>query len=134
MRIGREADYAIRVVLDLSMHPEAHIREIAHRQRLSPSYVGRISQRLAKDGILDNRKGRLGCLLLAAPPDQITLLEVIEAIEGPVQVDRCWLAPAECGREASCPVYHVGQGALLANLVKLNSITLASLINGDRQE
>ena len=53
MRISRQADYAIRVVLDLYLHPEARIKEIARRQSLSSSYVGRISQRLAKTGILD---------------------------------------------------------------------------------
>jgi Rrf2 family protein len=81
MRISRQADYAIRVVLDLSLHPEARIREVARRQRLSVSYVGRISQRLAKTGILDNKRGRLGCLSLASSPDQISILDVIEAID-----------------------------------------------------
>lgn len=131
MRVSRQADYAIRVVLDLSLHPEARIKEIARRQSLSVSYVGRISQRLAKTGILDNKRGRLGCLSLGAAPDQITILDVIEAVDGPVRVDRCLLAPAECGREASCPVYQVGQEVLLTNVAKLSSITFANLVNGD---
>jgi Rrf2 family protein len=131
MRISRQADYAIRVVLDLSLHPEARIKEIARRQHLSVSYVGRISQRLARTGILDNKRGRLGCLNLASTPDQITILDVISAVDGPARVDRCLLAPAECGREASCPVYRVGQEVLLANVAKLSSVTFASLINGD---
>lgn len=130
MRISRQADYAIRVVLDLSLHPEARIREIARRQRLSVSYVGRISQRLARTGILDNRRGRLGCLSLASMPDQITLLDVIEAVDGPARVDRRLLAPGECGREASCPVYHVGQEVLLTDVAKFSSVTFASLTNG----
>lgn len=132
MRVSRQADYAIRVVLDLSLHPEARIKEIAHRQRLSPSYVGRISQRLAKTGILENRRGRLGCLGLACSPDQITLLDVIEAVDGPVKVNRCLLAPDECGRELSCPVYKVGQEILLPGLAKLSNVTFASLLNSEQ--
>jgi len=130
MRISRQADYAIRVVLDLSLHPEARIKEVARRQRLSVSYVGRISQRLAKTGILDNRRGRLGCLSLASSPDQISILDVIEAVDGTARVDRCLLAPIECGREKFCPVYHVGQEILLTTVAKLSSVTFASLTNG----
>lgn len=131
MRISRQADYAIRVVLDLYLHPEARIKEIARRQSLSPSYVGRISQRLAQTGILDNRRGRLGCLALACSPDDITILDVIEAVDGPIRVDRCLLAPAECNREAYCPMYKVGQEVLLMGVAKLNSTTFASLLNGE---
>jgi Rrf2 family iron-sulfur cluster assembly transcriptional regulator len=134
VRVSRQADYAIRVVLDLSRHGEARIKDIAHRQRLSPSYVGRISQRLAKTGILDNRRGRLGCLGLACSPDQITLLDVIEAVDGPVKVDRCLLAPDECGRESSCPVYAVGHEVLLLGVAKLSGITFAGLLSGEQTE
>ncbi len=130
--MSRQADYAIRVVLDLSLHPEARIKEIARRQHLSPSYVGRISQRLAKTGILENRRGRLGCLGLACSPEQITLLDVIEAVDGPVKVDRCLLAPDECGREFSCPVYTVGQEVLLLGVAKLSSVTFAGLLGSDQ--
>jgi Rrf2 family iron-sulfur cluster assembly transcriptional regulator len=132
VRVSRQADYAIRVVLDLSRHGEARIKEIAHRQSLSPSYVGRISQRLAKTGILENRRGRLGCLGLACSPDQITLLDVIEAVDGPVKVDRCLLAPDECGRESSCPVYVVGHEVLLLGVAKLSGVTFARLLNEDQ--
>jgi len=132
VRVSRQADYAIRVVLDLSLHREARIKEIARRQDLSPSYVGRISQRLAKTGILENRRGRLGCLGLACSPDQITLLDVIEAVDGPIKMDRCLLAPDECGRESFCPVYKMGHEVLLLGVAKLNSVTFAGLLNGDR--
>jgi Rrf2 family protein len=132
VRVSRQADYAIRVVLDLSLHREARIKEIARRQHLSPSYVGRISQRLGRMGILENRRGRLGCLGLACSPDQITLLDVIEAVDGPVKVDRCLLAPDECGRESSCPVYKVGQEILLLGMAKLSSVTFAGLLKDDQ--
>jgi len=134
VRVSRQADYAIRVVFDLSRHPEARIKEIARRQQLSPSYVGRISQRLAKTGILENRRGRLGCLGLACSPEQITLLDVIEAIDGPVRIERCLLAPDECGRELYCPVYKMGQEILLLGLAKLSNVTFASLLNSEQSK
>ena len=130
MRISRQADYARRAVLGLSLHPEARIKEVARRQRLSVSYVGRISQRLAKERILDNKRGRLGGRSRASSPDQISILDVIEAIDGTAKVDRCLLAPIECGREKFCPVNHVGQEILLTTVAKLSSVTFASLTNG----
>jgi DNA-binding IscR family transcriptional regulator len=74
----------------------------------------------------------LGCLGLACSPDQITLLDVIEAVDGPVTMDRCLLAPDECGREFSCPVYKVGQEVLLLGVAKLSSVTFAGLLNSDQ--
>ena len=95
MRISRQADYAVRVALDLASCHEARIKDIAQRQSLSPAYVGRISQQLAKTGVLENTRGRLGRLRLASPPDQISLLDIIEAVDGPMRIDCCLLAPSE---------------------------------------
>ena len=128
MRISRQADYAVRVALDLADCHEARIKDIALRQHLSPAYVGRISQRLAQTGVLVNTRGRLGRLRLACPPDQISLLDIIEAVDGPMRIDRCLLAPSECGLESTCSVYGVGQEVLLQALAKLRSITLAQMV------
>lgn len=134
MRISRQADYAVRVTLDLAVVGEAKIKDIAQRQHLSSAYVGRISQRLAKVGLLENTRGRLGRLRLASPPDQISLLDIIEAVDGPARIDRCLLAPSECGLESTCSVYRVGQEVLLQALAKLRSVTLAEMVGNGRSQ
>jgi Rrf2 family protein len=127
MRVSRQADYAIRVVMDLSVNEEARIREIAARQGLSPAHVGRISQVLAKAGVLTTKRGRLGHISLSCNPEDISLLEVVEAVDGPLQLDRCLLAPGKCGREHVCPVYKIGQEILLHSMARLGSTTFGDL-------
>jgi Rrf2 family protein len=127
MRVSRQADYAIRVVMDLTVNEDARIREIAARQGLSPAYVGRISQVLAKAGVVTTKRGRLGHLRLSCDPKDISLLEVVEAVDGPLQLDRCLLAPAKCGREHLCPVYKIGHEILLNSMARLRSTTFDDL-------
>ena len=127
MRVSRQADYAIRVVMDLAVSEEGRIREIAARQGLSPAYVGRISQVLAKAGVLTTKRGRLGHIGLSCNPEDLSLLEVVEAVDGPLQLDRCLLAPGKCGREHLCPVYKIGHEILLNCMAKLRSTTFGDL-------
>ncbi|GAI61333.1 unnamed protein product, partial [marine sediment metagenome] len=60
------------------------------------------------------------------------LLDVIEAVDGPIKMDRCLLAPDECSRESFCPVYKMGHEVLLLGVAKLSSVTFAGLLNGDQ--
>lgn len=127
MRLSRQADYAVRVMMDLAVREEARIREIARRQSVSPSYVGRISQYLSRAGLVKSQRGRMGHLVLARAPEEITMLDVIEAVDGPIRVDRCLLAPEECGRELFCPAYQVGQDILSYTVDRMGSTTVADL-------
>lgn len=127
MRLSRQADYAMRVMLDLAVSEEGRIREIAQRQSVSPAYVGRISQYLVRAGLVRSQRGRLGHLTLARPPEEITMLDVIEAVDGPIRVDLCLLAPEECGRELFCPAYRVGQDVLSYAVDRMGSTTVADL-------
>jgi Rrf2 family protein len=133
MQPSRQADYAVRVVLDLALNDDARIRQIAQRQGVSPSYVGRISQLLGRAGVVRSLRGRQGGLSLAQPPQDITMLEIIEAVDGPIRLDGCLLAPEECGRERFCPAYHVGQGILRHAVTVMGSTTVADLCGTGRK-
>jgi Rrf2 family protein len=127
MLLSRQADFAVRVVLDLATLGEGPIREVARRQSVSPAYVGRISQSLVRAGLVRSQRGRLGRLALARSPEEITMLDVIEAVDGPIRVDRCLLAPGECGRELFCPAYPVGQSIIKYAVDRMGSTTVADL-------
>lgn len=133
MQLSRQADYAMRVVLDLALNEDARIREIARRQGVSPSYVGRISQLLGRAGVVRSLRGRLGRLCLAQAPQEITMLEIVEAVDGPIRIDGCLLAPEECGREGYCPAYHVGQDILRHAVNVMGSTTVADLCGNGRK-
>jgi Rrf2 family protein len=87
MQITRQADYAVRAVLYLAqLGPEqrAATSQIAQEQRIPPSFLAKIVSQLSVAGLLQTSRGARGGVSLAKPADQISLLEVVEAIDGPI--------------------------------------------------
>lgn len=105
MLVTREADYAIRCVLEVARHGRISAAEVARLQDISPTFLGKIVQSLARAGILATRRGVGGGITLAVPIEAISLLRVIEAVEGPLCVNDCLRDPPMCLRIAECPAY-----------------------------
>jgi len=81
--------------------------EICRTQEISPSYLAKITRPLLKRGILSAVRGVGGGLRLGRPPDTISLLEVIETLQGPLLFNECLIAPGTCRRDKHCPVHPV---------------------------
>ena len=99
MEISRQADYAVRAILDLAHFPSGELtqtREIARRQEIPEKYLPTIVRTLARAGLLRTLRGSHGGISLARTPEQITLRQVVEAIDGPVLLNRCLIRPGEC--------------------------------------
>jgi Rrf2 family iron-sulfur cluster assembly transcriptional regulator len=99
MEISRQADYAIRTVMDLAGIPPGVLlqtREIAHRQGIPEKYLPTIVRTLARAGLIRTLRGSHGGISLARAPETITLRDVVEAIDGPVLLNRCLIRPGEC--------------------------------------
>jgi Rrf2 family protein len=110
MEITQETDYAVRCVLYLSR--EGHeqnvmIEKIAEEMRIPKSFLAKILQKLSKAGIVQSFRGVKGGFRLTRPPKKITLLDVVEAIEGPVAMNRCTLAGEFCSFTRTCSVHPV---------------------------
>jgi len=103
--VTREADYAIRCVLEVARHGRISAAQVASLQGISPTFLGKIVQSLAKAGILATRRGVGGGIALAVPIQEITLLQVIEAVEGPLYLNECCSNPPQCQHISSCPAY-----------------------------
>ncbi len=131
--ITRQADYAVRSVLDLTLIPDeqaAFSRDIAERQNIPPSFVAKILTRLARQGIVQTQRGLTGGVRLNRPAGEITLLEVIEAIDGPIALNLCVRGPELCPLEENCrvhPIWDVLNGDLRQ---RLSRITFAQLATG----
>lgn len=131
--ITRQADYAVRSVLDLTLIPDeqaAFSRDIAERQNIPPSFVAKILTRLARQGIVQTQRGLTGGVRLNRPAGEITLLEVIEAIDGPIALNLCVRGPDLCPLEENCrvhPIWDVLNGDLRQ---RLSRITFAQLATG----
>lgn len=110
MKITRMADYAVRVVLELAATgTEGRVRgeDVGDRHSVPRGVMTRILARLAACGIADTRRGAGGGVKLAKPPSEISLLEVVEAIDGPVELNRCTRRPGECPRDSFCAIHPV---------------------------
>ncbi|MBE0428477.1 MAG: Rrf2 family transcriptional regulator [Thermoleophilia bacterium] len=100
MEISRQADYAIRTVMALAENGDGELsqtREIARRQNMPEKYLPTIVRTLARAGLLRTIRGSRGGIALAMPPGDISIRMVVEAIDGPLLLNRCLVRPGECG-------------------------------------
>ncbi|MEW5827852.1 MAG: Rrf2 family transcriptional regulator [Chloroflexota bacterium] len=107
LRINRQTDYAVRVVLALAQHPaETRLSsaEIGREMLIPPTFLPRIVAQLAQAGIIITYPGRDGGLKLSRPPENITLWEVVNAFEGPLMLSECLLSQQACPFESNCMV------------------------------
>lgn len=132
MELTRQADYAIRCVLETGRHDRISAREIAARQELSPSFVGKIVSTLARAGILETLRGAAGGVQLGRPPEDITVLDVVQAVQGPIHLNRCVRVPPSCSLVELCPVSPVIRDAQAA-LAGALSVSFDVLLERDRQ-
>jgi Rrf2 family protein len=107
MQITRQADYAVRAVLYLAQadHTERTATStIAQEQKIPPSFLAKIISQLSIAGLLHTSRGARGGVTLAREPKDISLLEVVEAIDGPIQLNECVQSEGVCSFEDACPV------------------------------
>ena len=114
MRLTRAGEYAIRCVSYLaSMAPGelANRTQVAAEMDIPSHFLAKIAQQLQKRGLVTIAQGARGGLRLARPPAEITLLEVVEAVVGPISLNDCVLHPGTCDRSPACPIHQVWQTA-----------------------
>ncbi len=132
MEITRRTDYAIRLMLALAEGDGGPIsvRELAERQDVPYPFARGIQRDLVAAGLATTKRGAAGGLCLARPASEITLLDVIEAVEGPIALNMCTADPDWCQRMGACSVHAVWRGA--DDLVKeyFSSKSLAGLVRG----
>jgi Rrf2 family protein len=107
MELTRQAAYAIRCVLETARHERISTAELAQRQHIPLGFLTKIVGGLARAGILETRRGAGGGVMLGRPADTITVLQVIEAAQGPIRLNLCIGFPASCEVAHRCPVSRV---------------------------
>ncbi|WP_425059357.1 Putative HTH-type transcriptional regulator [Sporomusa carbonis] len=132
MRISQEADYAIRVVLYLSQLGYGEIvgaKTIADNEAISLRFLLKLLPKLIKSGIIQSFRGIKGGYALAKPPEKINLKEVIEAIDGPIYMNRCLYEPEYCNKHYTpyCKAHQVLNNinrVLVAELERANFLSI----------
>jgi Rrf2 family iron-sulfur cluster assembly transcriptional regulator len=134
--MSRAADYAARAMVYVASNDNgntATTQEIAARQGVSQAFLQKIVQRLVQAGLLRTQRGPSGGVSLSQPPSDISLRQIVEAIEGPITLNRCLRGPGECHREAICPVHEICVKVQKDMLETLENSTLDKLATRGRE-
>jgi len=111
MQITRQADYAIRAILYLAQlgpDEKAATSQIAEDKDIPLSFLAKIIAQLSVAGLLQTMRGARGGVTLARPAKDINLLEVVEAIDGPIQINECVNDSYQCSQHG-CPMRGIWQ-------------------------
>lgn len=107
MQITRQADYAIRAIYylaNLGPDTRASTSQIAKEQHIPPSFLAKIISQLSVAGLLHTSRGARGGVSLARDPKDITMLDVVEAIDGPIYLNECVEDSHGCIFDKDCPM------------------------------
>ena len=131
MQITRQADYALRAMLYLAKLPpneRAATSQIAETKKIPPSFLAKIISQLSIAGLIHTSRGARGGVMLARKPEEITILEVVEAIDGPIALNECTTAPESCPFGGNCPLRRLWCGTQAELVEKLRNTTFAQFM------
>ena len=130
MQITRQADYALRAMLYLSnLEPSkrAATSHIAKEKNIPPSFLAKIISQLSIAGLINTSRGARGGVTLARAPEEISILEVVEAIDGPITLNECTLNAGSCIFGEKCPMRPVWCDAQSELVERLRATTFADV-------
>ncbi len=133
MKISTKGRYGLRILADLALHDDGSprlIREISASQDISEKYAGRLIIELRRAGFLRSVRGAKGGYVLTRKPSEITLLEVIEVMEGETSIVDCVACPGKCPRSKSCGARGIWAGVNSAIRNSLARATLEDVVKG----
>jgi len=120
------------MLLDMAQHYDQgpiQIGDIAKRQDISVKYLEQLIIPLKKANYVKSVRGPKGGHMLAKSPEEVTVGEIVEVLEGEINLARCIESPEICDRSDTCLTRGVWEEATRAMYDKLNSITLSKMIN-----
>ncbi len=130
LRISKLTDYGIVLLAHFAEHPgeTCNARELAHALGLPFPVVGKVLKLLAQQELLVSHRGAKGGYTLARPPGEISVAEIIEALEGPIALMACSAGPGHCQNESTCRVRDPWQTIHSAIRFTLSRVTLGGLV------
>ncbi|MBI1909207.1 MAG: Rrf2 family transcriptional regulator [Deltaproteobacteria bacterium] len=132
MRVTREGDYGLRAVVYLATTAGRTVSaaEISKKQEIPPKFLVRIMPKLVRKGVVVSVYGSKGGYRLSRQPAQISFLEVLEAIEGPLVMNECLGEKCDCLHEHLCTMKNVWKNAQVKLMDYLGSVTFDQLREG----
>lgn len=113
MIYSRSTEYAIRAFVHLAQVPEgkyAMVKQIAEKEKIPAHFLAKILQQLARKGLLRSSKGPTGGFILRLSPKEITLIQLVEALDGLTDYQKCVSGLSECTDDAPCGMHDAWKG------------------------
>ncbi|MBM3148134.1 MAG: Rrf2 family transcriptional regulator, partial [Actinobacteria bacterium] len=110
LQLTRGSEYALRAMVYLAERPEQEVsalRAVSSAKHVPESFMAKIFQSLVHAGLVVSHRGARGGFSLARPAGEITVAEVIAAIDGPIALNTCVIHPESCDQSTDCPVHEV---------------------------
>jgi len=136
MQITHQADYALRAMLYLSRlnkNARAATRLIAEEMQIPISFLAKIVSQLSIAGLINTSRGARGGVSLVREPQKISVLEVVEAIDGPIALNQCTHDPSTCPFGENCPIHETFCEAEEILVNKLKNTSFAELLARESQ-
>lgn len=130
MQITRASDYAVRVMIHLAGLPlgsTVRQSELSKATEVSGHFLSKVLQQLVRAGLIRSQRGAGGGYALAISAASVALLDVVEAIEGPLRLNQCTEEGPSCNRKSWCPAHQVWVEAQAAVTNVLGGNTIAGL-------
>lgn len=130
MQLSTRARYATRAMIELALQygkGPLQLKEVAKKQEVSDKYLEQVLTSLRREGILHTQKGNRGGYLLARPPSEITLYEIVRSVEGSLAPVACVDNPAFCEKTERCVTRDIWSKLKDKIVEELTSITLLEL-------
>lgn len=131
MELTRKGEYAIRGIVYLASRPADQVcllSDIAAAVDVPPTFLAKIFQQFSKIGLVKSYRGTGGGFILGRPADKITLLDVVEAVEGPIIPNRCVVDGVDCDRGHTCNVHPIWMKVQSQVRGILDKVTLKELV------
>lgn len=130
MDITRRCDYALRILRAAYKSGDdlVSVSDVADREDIPYAFARSIQHDLVKGGLIKTVRGARGGLALNCDPSQVSLREVLEAVQGPVSVSLCAVDPQECIHQGTCAYNKLWMGANSLLNRYFASISLADLL------
>lgn len=130
LRVSRLTDYATMLLTELARQPGALLSAaaLAEQARLETTTASKVLKQLAQAGVVESQRGAAGGYRLSRPASDISLADVVTAIEGPIGMTECSIHAGECGHESHCGISSGWQRVSSAIESALTTVSLADLL------
>ncbi|MGB9767472.1 MAG: RrF2 family transcriptional regulator [Dictyoglomus turgidum] len=132
-RVSAKLEYGLRAMIFLGKnypHEKLTLSQISQEENISREFLAQLMSELRRANLVESYKGITGGYTLTKPPHEITLKEIFEALEGPIQIIDCIHIDNKCNKERSCYSKNIWIFIEKKIIDLLGSLTLEDLING----